>query len=1001
MAGYKSRRLSSAHKALCVLSVSFSLAAGSAYSAPPTDVPGQAVGRPDFPEFNFPDRSNRETAIGRLGNKLPDVAEFYGMTPSEFTRMLREDGTAWIDMKGSLLFIDPHENESSSTESPELLDPAPFPLEDTFTLHSRPGANRIVYLDFDGHVTSGTRWNTEAGIDPIVSPPYTRDSSSSFSDQELQNIQLMWRQVAEDYAPFNVDVTTEDPGEAALLRSSSSDQNYGIRVVVTEDNFDNCGCGGFAYVGVFDSYGNTNYKPAFVFNTSVVGAGEASTHEAGHTLGLRHDGISGGATYYSGHGSGATGWAPIMGSGYSRALVQWSRGEYSGANNSEDDITIIRNNGAPFMVDDHGDTDGTATVLSSTTDGTTATISGSGLIGLEDDQDVFSFLAGSGSYNINIDPAAYSPNLDISAQLKNSAGAVIAQSNPVESLNASLSGTLPGGEYFLHIDGVGKGQVDGTGYSDYSSLGRYAISGTVPDADGLVPPTAVAATQGYVPGYSPIDVIFDGSGSIAGEPEGSITLYEWDFGDGSTGTGVAPTHNYTAPGDYLVTLTVSDNNTPPLTANDSITVEVQNRPPVASATTSSPTSGAAPLTVDFDGSGSLDEDGTIATYSWNFGDGSTSNQPSPSHEYTNWGELTATLTVTDNLGATDQDQVSLSIDPPPFIDQSSSSEQGVAGTVTGDHTRTHDNDGFEQQFRERESGGKKRNRYSYLEHRWIFNVATGNSTRLDIKARQSNSSDGDTMLFAYSVNGGSFQSLPFANGNTGVQSFTLAGNPSGQIVVRLRDSDDTAGNRSLDTFYVDYLNIRTENEGGGVGPTVPNAASWPSSGALVVNSSTEISLNWNDNSSDENGFRVERSEDNFVGGSVTQINLGAGSNSYNDNGLNPATTYFYRIFAYNGTGDATSSGIRSATTDNDVEPPTEEVVLNTRTFKRRGVKHVELTWTGLAPGAARIYFDGNLLTSDESSPFEHNLNSKGGGSYTYQVCDADNDPCSNVSVATF
>ncbi len=269
------------------------------------DPPPQARNGQNFPQVSLPARANGAAAIAALGDKLPAVAAAYGLTPAGFAHLLREDPTAWIDRAGRLLYIDqtPEPAEPAATDT---VQSAPYPLAETFQLHSRPGSSKTIFLDFDGHITSGTAWNSGT-VDPIVSPAYTRDGDPAFSDTELANIQNMWRQVAEDYAPFDVDVTTEDPGETALTRSSSGDLQYGVRVVVTTDNFDNCGCGGFAYISAFDNTGDY-LKPAFVFNTSVVGAGEAISHEAGHTLGLYHDGISGGATYYSGHGSGDTGW---------------------------------------------------------------------------------------------------------------------------------------------------------------------------------------------------------------------------------------------------------------------------------------------------------------------------------------------------------------------------------------------------------------------------------------------------------------------------------------------------------------------------------------------------------------------------------------------------------------------------------------------------------------------------------------------------------------------
>jgi len=151
----------------------------------------------------------------------------------------------------------------------------------------------------------------------------------SFSSAELERIQYIWKRVAEDYSPFDVDVTTEPPPADRLTRSSSSDDTFGTTVLITSrSGVYSCSCGGVAYLTVFDDVGDF-YKPALVFYDALGGGNEkyvadAISHEAGHNMGLGHDGTSS-SGYYSGHGSGATGWAPIMGVGYYQPLVQWSR----------------------------------------------------------------------------------------------------------------------------------------------------------------------------------------------------------------------------------------------------------------------------------------------------------------------------------------------------------------------------------------------------------------------------------------------------------------------------------------------------------------------------------------------------------------------------------------------------------------------------------------------------------------------------------------------------
>src|SRR5690606_4703168 len=80
---------------------------------------------------------------------------------------------------------------------------------------SNPSASRKIFLDFDGHVVSGTPWdNNYNNGNPIHAPPYSVDGDLfNFSTTELNNIEEVWRRVAEDFAPFNVDVTTQDPGD--------------------------------------------------------------------------------------------------------------------------------------------------------------------------------------------------------------------------------------------------------------------------------------------------------------------------------------------------------------------------------------------------------------------------------------------------------------------------------------------------------------------------------------------------------------------------------------------------------------------------------------------------------------------------------------------------------------------------------------------------------------------------------------------------------------------
>jgi len=202
----------------------------------------------------------------------------------------------------------------------------------------------------------------------------------------------------------------------------------------------------------------------------------------------------------------------------------------------------------------------------------------------------------------------------------------------------------------------------------YSSAGSYTVSLTVTDTQGATDSITLTIqvsmdggvegnikpsanfTASPTSGTAPLAVDFDASGSS--DPDGSITSYNWTFGDGSTGTGVTTSHTYNTAGTYTVSLTVIDGQgaTGSTTRIIQVNTSGENASPIASFTASA-TSGVAPLAVDFNASGSSDPDGSIASYNWAFGDGTTGTGVTTSHTYSIPGTYTARLTVTDNEGA--------------------------------------------------------------------------------------------------------------------------------------------------------------------------------------------------------------------------------------------------------------------------------------------------------------------------------------------------------------
>ena len=271
-----------------------------------------------------------------------------------------------------------------------------------------------------------------------------------------------------------------------------------------------------------------------------------------------------------------------------------------------------------------------------------------------------SFKSGSASYRLLINPTNQPPTASFTSSCTDLGCSFDASgSSDGDGSIASYAWTFGDGN-------TGSGQKPS---HTYAAAGTYTVELTVTDNQGATATTTrsvtvtapnQAPTASFTSNCTLLACSFDGSGSS--DPDGSIASYAWNFGDGTTGSGQKPSHTYALPGTYTVELTVTDNQGATATTTTSVTVTAlppSNQPPTASFSSS-----CTNLACSFDGSGSSDGDGSIASYAWTFGDGTTGTGQKPDHTYAAAGTYTVELTVTDNEGATGTTTSSVTVTAP-------------------------------------------------------------------------------------------------------------------------------------------------------------------------------------------------------------------------------------------------------------------------------------------------------------------------------------------------
>ena len=178
--------------------------------------------------------------------------------------------------------------------------------------------------------------------------------------------------------------------------------------------------------------------------------------------------------------------------------------------------------------------------------------------------------------------------------------------------------------------------------------------------DGTNQPPFAVILADETNGDAPLTVNFTGSNSL---DDFGVVSYAWEFGNGDTSTEADPTYTFTSPGDYIVSLTVTDAGGLVSTVTQPILVNGTNNPPNAVAF-ADVTSGNAPLAVGFSANNSTDDFGVVA-FSWDFGNGDSSTDKNPDYTYLSGGVFTVTLTVTDAAGLSDTDTLTITVNGAP------------------------------------------------------------------------------------------------------------------------------------------------------------------------------------------------------------------------------------------------------------------------------------------------------------------------------------------------
>ena len=429
-----------------------------------------------------PAASGSERVAQYAESTLQAAAERSELSVSEVTELV-ESEQAIVSQNGMLSFTDVFDgaDEPAETQAPPAGDIPGDPAGG-----SKPGAPYTIYLDFDGATIENTEWNRYYGQDV-----FELEANAAAADEDY--VYQVWARVAEDFAPFDINVTTTDPGADALLRTSDDDGEYGMTAVITDtvDIEPAVDASGRAWL---NGFGNAFYSPALIFapiarESNAPDVGNIVSHEVGHTFNLTHDGIGDDEYYGDTQAEPETLWGPIMGAPWYTPLSQWSAGDYPGATSpDQDDLAEITNGDAAYSgfvlynadgsfyaesqyctdaedpnnptpgsnfwaIGPNGDCNPAGAELTAEfnygaraayadddhgngldnatgLDNASGEFTANGIIGSSDDRDMFELATSGGPVSVSATPAAVGANLDILLEIYDAEGSLVAEANP-------------------------------------------------------------------------------------------------------------------------------------------------------------------------------------------------------------------------------------------------------------------------------------------------------------------------------------------------------------------------------------------------------------------------------------------------------------------------------------------------------------------------------------------------------------------------------------------